>query len=60
MTDKAIIEKHGGPAKLARKLGFEKHNGTQRVSNWITRGIPPRVKLEHPELFGVENRRKAA
>ena len=25
--------------------------GVQRVHNWKTRGIPPRVKLERPDLF---------
>lgn len=52
MTDDgALIESLGGPAKVAELLGYEKHGGTQRVHNWITRGIPSRVKLDYPELF---------
>jgi hypothetical protein len=49
--DKKIIEDLGGAAKVAELLGFEKHGGTQRVHNWIARGIPPKVKLEYPHLF---------
>jgi len=50
-TDGVLIESLGGPAKLAELLGYEKHGGTQRVHNWITRGIPARVKLDRPDLF---------
>lgn len=50
-TDGEIIDGLGGPAKVAELLGYDKHNGTQRVHNWITRGIPPKVKLERPDLF---------
>ena len=46
-NDKELIEKLGGPAKLAHKLGFT----VQRVQNWTVRGIPAQVKLDHPELF---------
>ncbi len=28
--------------------------GTNRVSNWMTRGIPPAVKINRPDLFLVE------
>lgn len=49
--DGAIIESLGGPAKVAELLGYDKAGGVQRVHNWITRGIPPRVKLEHPDVF---------
>lgn len=48
--DAALIESLGGPAQVARLLGFEVH-GTQRVFNWMRRGIPPAIKLERPELF---------
>lgn len=54
-TDSEIIETLGGAAKVAELLGYEKHGGTQRVHNWITRGIPPKVKLERPDLFIVTN-----
>ncbi len=50
-NDSKIIERLGGPSKVADLLGYEKHNGPQRVFNWIARGIPPRVKLERPDLF---------
>ncbi|OOR91694.1 helix-turn-helix domain-containing protein [Moraxella bovis] len=47
MTDKELIEKLGDTTALAKLLGFTE----QRVSNWKRRGIPPKVKLENPELF---------
>lgn len=50
-SDKQIIEALGGAAKVAELLGLDKHGGTQRVHNWIARGIPPKVKLSHPHLF---------
>lgn len=37
---------------MAQLLGFEK-GGVQRVQNWIERGIPSQVKVEHPEIFIV-------
>lgn len=51
--DAARIARLGGPAKLADLLGYDKQGGTQRVHNWIGRGIPSAVKVEHPELFLV-------
>lgn len=52
MNDKDIIEKLGGPTKVAELLGFDKKKGgSQRVQNWMTRGIPPKVKLDHPHIF---------
>lgn len=50
-TDKELIDDLGGPAKVAEMLGYTKHGGVQRVQNWTTRGIPPKVKLEFPDLF---------
>jgi hypothetical protein len=50
-SDKQIIEDLGGAAKVAELLGLDKHGGTQRVHNWIARGIPPKVKLEYPHIF---------
>lgn len=50
-TDKSIIEDLGGPAKVAEMLGYPKAGGVQRVQNWMTRGIPSKVKLDNPELF---------
>lgn len=53
MTDAEIIYHYGGAAKFAALLGLEKPGSIQRVSNWITRGIPAEIKLKHPELFGI-------
>lgn len=50
-SDAQLIEDLGGAAKVAELLGYEKNGGTQRVHNWITRGIPARVKLDHPDVF---------
>lgn len=50
-NDKKLIENLGGAAKVAELLGYDKQGGVQRVHNWMTRGIPPKVKLEHPGLF---------
>jgi hypothetical protein len=60
MDDKQRIESLGGPAKLAKLLGFKKIGGVQRVQNWITRGIPARVKLDHPDLFLDRPKRRSA
>lgn len=50
--DRALIEELGGPAKVAEMLGYDKRDGgVQRVSNWLTRGIPAAVKVERPDLF---------
>jgi hypothetical protein len=51
MSDEELIKDLGGPAKVAEMLGYEKHGGVQRVTNWVTRGIPSKVKLDHPEIF---------
>ena len=50
-TDRELIEHLGGPAKVAELLKYDKNGGVQRVHNWMTRGIPARVKLDHPEVF---------
>ena len=51
MTDEELIDHYGGPAKLARLLGFQEVGGVQRVQNWRKRGIPPAVKIKFPDLF---------
>lgn len=51
--DELRIRRLGGPARVAALLQYSKRGGTQRVSNWIDRGIPPRVKVERPDLFLV-------
>jgi len=51
-TDAQIIIDLGGPSEVARLLGYDmKNGGPQRVQNWIYRGIPAKVKIEHPDLF---------
>jgi len=50
-NDKQVIEDLGGATKVCELLGYEKHGGVQRVQNWMTRGIPPKVRLERPDLF---------
>jgi hypothetical protein len=47
-SDKDLIAKLGGASSLAKKLGFA---SKQRVHNWMTRGIPPSIKLAYPKLF---------
>jgi hypothetical protein len=49
--DAKLIEDLGGPAKLAALLGYDKAGGPQRVQNWVSRGIPARVKLQFPDVF---------
>lgn len=51
MTDCELIDRLGGPARVAERLGLPKIGGVQRVHNWRQRGIPARVKLQHPEVF---------
>lgn len=52
MDDKERIKSLGGAAKVAQLLGYSKEKGgIQRVHNWMTRGIPYKVKVEHPDLF---------
>jgi hypothetical protein len=46
--DADLIAQLGGPSTLAKRLGF---NSKQRVHNWLTRGIPPAVKLAYPKIF---------
>lgn len=57
--DKALIERLGGPAKVAELLGYEKDGGTQRVHNWTLRGIPAKVKLQWPAIFLAAQQRPA-
>lgn len=51
-THEQIIDRLGGPAKVAQMLGIAGEKGAvQRVSNWKRRGIPPRILLEHQNVF---------
>jgi hypothetical protein len=49
--DRELIDSLGGVPTLTKRLGYEKAGGIQRVQNWTVRGIPDRVKLQHPEIF---------
>lgn len=51
MNDKELIEKLGGAALVAKKLGYEGKKGICRVMNWKRRGIPSKVRLEHLGYF---------
>ncbi|MDR3386841.1 MAG: hypothetical protein P4L92_07290 [Rudaea sp.] len=53
-ADRRLIESLGGPAKLAKLLGFDPDGGTQRVQNWKARGIPASVRLARPDIFLTE------
>ncbi len=57
-SDRQLIQDLGGPTQLAKRLGFQKPGSVQRVQNWIVRGIPPAVKLAHPDLFLTTIKRK--
>lgn len=56
--DAAIIEREGGGAVLARKLGLKGPRPADRVNNWKVRGIPAAIKLMYPEVFLLEMKRK--
>lgn len=49
-ADAEVITRLGGPAELARLLGFDTRIGVQRVQNWKSRGIPEIVKLRRPDI----------
>lgn len=46
-NDEKLIRDLGGSTKVANLLGYS----IQRVSNWMTRGIPSKVRLEHQDFF---------
>lgn len=47
MDDRELIHRLGGTVAVAKICGVT----SQAVSNWLTRGIPPKQKIDHPELF---------
>ncbi len=51
--DREKILELGGASAVAEILGYPKAGGVQRVTNWMTRGIPATVKLAHPDIFLV-------
>ncbi len=60
MNDADTIRALGGPTAVARLLGLETPNGARRVHNWIKRGIPFRVKVEHKAVFDKTVRKPRA
>jgi hypothetical protein len=52
MSDAQLIDRLGGPSRVAERLNLLEKGAVQRVSNWKRRGIPARVRLENPALFG--------
>ena len=49
---KALIEAAGGPTELARRMGFDKHTGRQRVAMWKMSGrIPEMVVKAYRPMF---------
>ncbi|WP_295539232.1 hypothetical protein [uncultured Pseudacidovorax sp.] len=58
--DAEVIRRLGGPAALAKRLGYDHaKGGTQRVQNWLYRGIPLAVKVANAELFNWSPSAKA-
>lgn len=51
MTDTELINSLGGPTKVADLLKLQGAGRVQRVQNWFSRGIPSKVKVDHPEIF---------
>ena len=58
MTDKELIQSLGGPAKVADLLKLTGPGRTQRVYNWMTRGVPAQIKVDFPHIF-MQRRPKA-
>ncbi|WP_337054021.1 hypothetical protein [Pseudoxanthomonas sp. USHLN014] len=50
--DAELIQRLGGPAAVAKLLGFEGKGSLQRVHNWTTRGIPEVIRLRRQDVFG--------
>ena len=51
VTPNELIEALGGHAQVAADLGYEHKGGAERVNNWRTRGIPPKVYLDNYDYF---------
>lgn len=59
MTIRELIHSLGGPAKVAKDLGFEGKKGGSRVSMWIKRNrIPAMIQLKHQSYFNPKKGRK--
>lgn len=57
-NDQELIKELGGPSAVAELLNFPMPGGAQRVQNWLSRGIPAQVKLDHPKIF-LSKKKKA-
>ena len=51
MKDKELIMKLGGVNVVSNYLGLS----YQCVFNWLSRGIPAQVKLDHRDIFLTDN-----
>ena len=51
MNDKELIMKLGGVNVVSNYLGLS----YQCVFNWLSRGIPAQVKLDHRDIFLADN-----
>lgn len=51
MTDQELIKRLGGVKVIANFLGCKPNV----VHNWVHRGIPSQVKVDHKEIFLVDN-----
>lgn len=59
MDVKVLIRDLGGPAAVARDLGFGGRKGTCRVSMWMNRNrIPAEIQLKHLDYFKVFDSKK--
>ena len=48
----ALVDAAGGSAELARRMGFDKNSGRQRVNNWRSSGkIPEMVVKAYMPFF---------
>lgn len=50
--DADLIDTLGGPAAVARLLGFDKPGSVQRIQNWKYRGIPEVIRLRRQDVLG--------
>lgn len=56
--DKALIDALGGVHQVVALMSYEPSAANiQRVKNWLTRGIPSKVKVERPDLFLLKTKR---
>lgn len=51
MTDKEIIERLGGVKAIANFFGWK----YTTVHNWVHRGIPSKIKVNHKQYFMTDN-----